>query len=918
MRYSIKIFIYPVIVYFVAGYSSLDAQMITNGGFDGGSTDWNIGCNCNSSGNCIEINPETVYGGSNPGNPVAEIDGHNNSNSTNDDRILCQEVDCFIPGLLYSLNFLAARRSSTVTPDPVSIQVEIENGEVLSTNIDRSGPFNWIGESLVFQATQTSHLISFKPNFTGSFGMLIDNISITQEYSISIDPVGTFCDGDLPLQLTSSPPGGIWNGPEVNLTGTFDPTLTGPGFYELLYILDTPVGCPPQMENIIIEVTANLLAQITPIDPLCEDADPIQLIGNPAGGVWQGVGADGMFNPADFGVGIHQVLYQAPGDCQTTDQLEIKINPLTLPTVNMPNAICKNEQSILLNADPPNGNWGGIANESGLINLELYNPGLHPVTYQYTNEYGCKAFVELELEIVEAVSAGTSPGIIEVCNDNGSINLFEELTGASTGGSWHDLSINESPNFVNGILETAGLSPGVYTFEYKVNGVSPCPDDTEKIIIEIEDPITAGEPSDNIAFCEEEDITLNLYDLIQGYSIGGSWSATDPSNISIVDSSVSIGNLAAGNYGFNFLVTTPGVCPDDLVKANFTVHPNPIADAGFDQVLLCEIRSVDIGGSSSTSVHLNYQWSGNIENPNLAVTNASIGGPYTLIVTDTLSGCFDIDTMVIIDKGPPAFLFAHSEDISCYGFDDGIILVDSVSGGILPFSYTLDGEGIQSASHFDNLKPGIHILEIRDVNGCADSLRFVIDEPDELSVILDSNLSENETQIACGDSVQLIATVTGDYNNLSWSPFEEFDPCDISNLDPCLNPWLAPIQESTYQILVTNAIGCSAESSITISVDQAVNVFIPNVFMPDGYGVDSQFRIYTNGAVKRIQNLQIYSRWGELIFQAIDYEPNEQIGIWDGSFNGSNVNPGVFVYKAEILLKDGSIKLYVGDVTIIK
>ena len=178
MRYSIKIFIYPVIVYFVAGYSSLDAQMITNGGFDGGSTDWNIDCNCNSSGNCIEINPETVYGGSNPGNPVAEIDGHNNSNSTNDDRILCQEVDCFIPGLLYSLNFLAARRSSTVTPDPVSIQVEIENGEVLSTNIDRSGPFNWIGESLVFQATQTSHLISFKPNFTGSFGMLIDNISL--------------------------------------------------------------------------------------------------------------------------------------------------------------------------------------------------------------------------------------------------------------------------------------------------------------------------------------------------------------------------------------------------------------------------------------------------------------------------------------------------------------------------------------------------------------------------------------------------------------------------------------------------------------------------------------------------------------------------------------------------------------------
>jgi len=32
----------------------------------------------------------------------------------------------------------------------------------------------------------------------------------------------------------------------------------------------------------------------------------------------------------------------------------------------------------------------------------------------------------------------------------------------------------------------------------------------------------------------------------------------------------------------------------------------------------------------------------------------------------------------------------------------------------------------------------------------------------------------------------------------------------------------------------------------------------------------------------------------------------------------SNSNPRMFIYNAEILLKDGSIKLYVGDVTIIK
>lgn len=88
--------------------------------------------------------------------------------------------------------------------------------------------------------------------------------------------------------------------------------------------------------------------------------------------------------------------------------------------------------------------------------------------------------------------------------------------------------------------------------------------------------------------------------------------------------------------------------------------------------------------------------------------------------------------------------------------------------------------------------------------------------------------------------------------------------------------------------------------------------------MPNGNSENSEFSIYTNDCVERINALQIYSRWGELIFQASDFEPNDTRGSWDGTFNGQNLDPGVFVYTAEILFNDGKLERVVGDVTLLK
>jgi hypothetical protein len=140
------------------------AQSFTNPGFESGSTGW-AGCP-------LELNPANVYGGPNT-SMVAEVDGHNDPNTTTDDRVLCQTVSGFTVGAVYALEFDAVRRQTGPTPTSVSVTITIDN--VLNAVITRTGGWNMQRQHLTFTATSTSHALQIRPNFTGSHGMILDN-----------------------------------------------------------------------------------------------------------------------------------------------------------------------------------------------------------------------------------------------------------------------------------------------------------------------------------------------------------------------------------------------------------------------------------------------------------------------------------------------------------------------------------------------------------------------------------------------------------------------------------------------------------------------------------------------------------------------------------------------------------------------
>jgi gliding motility-associated-like protein len=94
------------------------------------------------------------------------------------------------------------------------------------------------------------------------------------------------------------------------------------------------------------------------------------------------------------------------------------------------------------------------------------------------------------------------------------------------------------------------------------------------------------------------------------------------------------------------------------------------------------------------------------------------------------------------------------------------------------------------------------------------------------------------------------------------------------------------------------------------------NVFAPNPDGPIGGEYDPTsvanniFFPVHDGVIE--YNLQIYSRWGELVFETDDVGEG-----WDGYIDGKMAPQAVFIYKVEGIYANGKTFKHLGDVTVL-
>ncbi|MBT8195133.1 MAG: gliding motility-associated C-terminal domain-containing protein [Bacteroidia bacterium] len=93
-------------------------------------------------------------------------------------------------------------------------------------------------------------------------------------------------------------------------------------------------------------------------------------------------------------------------------------------------------------------------------------------------------------------------------------------------------------------------------------------------------------------------------------------------------------------------------------------------------------------------------------------------------------------------------------------------------------------------------------------------------------------------------------------------------------------------------------------------VTPVMAMYVPNSFTPNGDGINDDFGVHGEGL--KTFNMSIYNRWGQLIF-----ESNSVNQKWDGTFDGSLVPNGSYVYhivtspvEGRTKVKKGSVLLY--------
>lgn len=124
-----------------------------------------------------------------------------------------------------------------------------------------------------------------------------------------------------------------------------------------------------------------------------------------------------------------------------------------------------------------------------------------------------------------------------------------------------------------------------------------------------------------------------------------------------------------------------------------------------------------------------------------------------------------------------------------------------------------------------------------------------------------------------------------------------------------------------YSELVTENIvdinNCPVTNTTLISIDDCTledyNVFIPNVFTPNGDEFNNVFEISITGGM--LENGFIVNRWGNII-----HEFHTSDLVWDGtSKTGVSVQEGVYTYVVRIRATgSGVLDLYHGFVTVIR
>jgi valyl-tRNA synthetase len=219
------------------------------------------------------------------------------------------------------------------------------------------------------------------------------------------------------------------------------------------------------------------------------------------------------------------------------------------------------------------------------------------------------------INVNQQPDAGTD-GSTTICDSNvATIDLFSLITGEQPGGTW--TRVTGSGGIFDAIAGTYTPASGVSTsvFEYRIIGVLPCVDDFSIATININPQPDAGIDG-CISVSDDSAFIIDLYSLITGEQVGGTWTRTSGSG-GTFDSLAATYIPAIGATTSTFSYTISGVAPclDDSSIATIGINEQ----LGQAVTLFCDL-------ANSTPNSFAFDWN-NIGQTSFNFSYSIDGGP---------------------------------------------------------------------------------------------------------------------------------------------------------------------------------------------------------------------------------------------------------------------------------------------------
>ena len=545
-------------------------------------------------------------------------------------------------------------------------------------------------------------------------------------------------------------------------------------------------------------------------------------------------------------------------------------------------------------------NSGVINATTGEINIASSGTGAFNVTY--TTNGICPSDSTVTINITSGANA-TISAVANLCENENQINL----NAVDGGGVWSGVGITDT---VNGIFDPSVAGSGNHIITYAIN--SSC-GDTDTVVITV---LSVPTNNTSTTICQGDSVLLGgsfqttagtYTDTISAGASNGCDSiivttlivnpvATGTANATICQGdSILLGGTyqtTAGNYVDTISGGSANGC-DSILTTTLTVNP---INNNNSTVTICQ--------GDSALIHGNYE---------------TTAGLYTQTFTNT-NGCDSIENVTLVVNAPTnttqVINFCAGDSVILGGntYYTNITVVDTFTNAIgcdslITYQITqrdtfntinnvsiCDGESVFLQGG-NQTTSGTYVDNYTSVYGC-DSLVTTNLTVNPLPIAF----AGNDTTVGYNSTITLNGSGGIAY---TWSPSTGLS---CSN---CANPSVTITGETTFYLTVTDANGCSSTDQVTIFMDDTFVFFVPNIFSPNGDNENDVF--YVRGQGFKSISINIFNRWGQKVFESDDVNNG-----WDGTFNGQEMNTGVFVYYINLELYNGDKVQKQGNITLVR